>query len=79
MHQLKNTNYGFERIQENDRINMDNQTEKTMSTCICCNLPAEWVDKWCQEHWESECDRTWWEMVLRNSRLDLPESKHHQT
>jgi hypothetical protein len=31
--------------------------------CIHCEEPAEWIDKYCQEHWEAECSRTWWEMV----------------
>jgi hypothetical protein len=33
--------------------------------CICCTESAEWAEKWCQEHWEAECGRAWWEMIDR--------------
>jgi hypothetical protein len=58
---------------------MNNQNQETISTCVCCDLPAEWVDKWCQECWEAECDRTWWEMVILRGGIELNKPKYPQT
>jgi hypothetical protein len=28
-----------------------------------CGQPAEWLEKFCQIHWEEQCSQTWWEML----------------
>lgn len=40
------------------------QDKDNLPKCHYCNEPAEWVDEYCQECWEAECSRTWWEMVM---------------
>jgi hypothetical protein len=52
--------------------------ETIQPQCVCCTEPAEWAQRWCQEHWEAECSRTWWEMVMGRGGIKLsdPKSPH---
>lgn len=34
-----------------------------MAKCIKCNEQADWLEIYCQEHWEQYCSEMWWEMI----------------
>jgi hypothetical protein len=31
--------------------------------CKHCEEQAEWMDEFCQEHWEEYCAQSWWAML----------------
>ena len=36
--------------------------------CKKCKETAEWIDKYCQFHWEEYCSEAFWEMIDRLDR-----------
>jgi hypothetical protein len=41
--------------------------------CKYCNEPAEWLDQYCQMHWEAYCDEAWWKMMMSLEKAGLLE------
>ncbi len=38
--------------------------------CGCeCSTEDLWLDTFCQECWEAECDKTWWEYIKSLSKI----------
>lgn len=58
---------------------IDNQHSIILPKCLHCDQPAEWIDEYCQEHWEAECSRTWWEMVMLLGGVSLQATRELQS